>query len=187
MEEAKKMKCYKRLLYKQFVHVPGLCGPQFLSYLPKCIMDLCRALYGDAIFVYCFGQPILPPEINKNIWSSLFLWKVVLFTREVAHGRINIFSNTWNGYTGENQEQRLFFSETAFLFWCHALWKLRISNSLYFRNETCYGNEGGGGTPHMKWVGMLVVLLRRVNFGFWSHLEGWSGQNAIMFSREGLV
>ena len=33
---------------------------------------------------------------------------------------------------------------------------------------------------------MLVVLLRGVNFGFWSHL-GSSGQNAIVFSREGLV
>ena len=27
-----------------------------------------------------------------------------------------------------------------------------------------------GGTPHMKGVGMLVVLHRGVNFGFWSHL-----------------
>ena len=36
----------------------------------------------------------------------------------------------------------------------------------------------------MKGVGMLVVSL--VNFGFWSHL-GCSGQNAIIFSREGLV
>ena len=45
----------------------------------------------------------------------------------------------------------------------------------------------GGGAPHMKGVGMLVVLLRGVNFGFWSHL-GCSGQNAIIiFSREGLV
>ena len=25
---------------------------------------------------------------------------------------------------------------------------------------------GGGGTPHMKGVGMLVVSLRGVNFGF---------------------
>ena len=33
---------------------------------------------------------------------------------------------------------------------------------------------------------MLVVSLRGVNFGFWSHL-GFSGQNAIIFSREGLV
>ena len=37
----------------------------------------------------------------------------------------------------------------------------------------------------MKWVGMLVVSLRGVNFGFWSHL-GCSGQNAIIFSLEGL-
>ena len=38
----------------------------------------------------------------------------------------------------------------------------------------------------MKGVGMLVVSLRGVNFGFWSHL-GCSGQNAIIFSCEGLV
>ena len=43
-----------------------------------------------------------------------------------------------------------------------------------------------GGTRHMKGVGMLVVSLTGVNFGFWSHL-GCSGQNAIIFSREGLV
>ena len=43
-----------------------------------------------------------------------------------------------------------------------------------------------GGTPHMKVVGMLVFSLRGVNFGFWSQL-GCSGQNAIIFSLEGLV
>ena len=44
----------------------------------------------------------------------------------------------------------------------------------------------GGWTPHMKGVGMLVVSLRGVNIGFWSHI-GCSGQTAITFSREGLV
>ena len=38
----------------------------------------------------------------------------------------------------------------------------------------------------MKGTGMLVVSLRGVNFGFWSHL-GCSGQNAIIFSHQGLV
>ena len=38
----------------------------------------------------------------------------------------------------------------------------------------------------MKGAGMLVVPLRSVTSGFWSHL-GCSGQNAILFSREGLV
>ena len=53
MEEAKKMKCYKRLIYKQFFQVSGLCGLQFLSYLPKRFTHLCRALYGDAILSLC--------------------------------------------------------------------------------------------------------------------------------------
>ena len=38
----------------------------------------------------------------------------------------------------------------------------------------------------MKGEGMLVVSLRGVNFGFWSHLRS-SGENAIIFSREDLV
>ena len=38
----------------------------------------------------------------------------------------------------------------------------------------------------MKGVGMLVVSLKGVNFGFWSHL-GCSGQNAFIFSREGTI
>ena len=100
--------CCKRLIYKQFVHVSGLCGPQFLSYLPKRFMHLCRALYRDAMLVYHFGPPIWPPEINKNIWSSPFVSQRFLFTRELAYVRINISSNTWNGYTAENQEERLF-------------------------------------------------------------------------------
>ena len=38
----------------------------------------------------------------------------------------------------------------------------------------------------MKGVEMLIVLLRGVNFEFWSHLD-CSEQNAIIFSLEGLV
>ena len=38
----------------------------------------------------------------------------------------------------------------------------------------------------MKRAGMLVVSLSGVNFGFWSHL-GCSEQNAVLFSRQGLV
>ena len=144
MEEAKKMKCYKRLEYKRFVQVTGLCGPQFLSYLPKRFMHLCRALYGDAMLVYRFGPPIWPPEINKNIWSSLFLKKLFLLTPELACVRINISSNTWNGYTPENQEERLFFNETAFLFWRHALWKLGSSNCCMFEMKYATGMQTCG-------------------------------------------
>ena len=37
----------------------------------------------------------------------------------------------------------------------------------------------------MKGAGMLIVSLRGVNFGFWS-LFGYSGQNIITFSHEGI-
>ena len=46
--------------------------------------------------------------------------------------------------------------------------------------------SGGGGGTHKNRGGMLVVSLRGVNFGFWSHL-GCSGQNAIIYSCEGLL
>ena len=139
MEETKKMKCYKRLIYKQFVQVSGLCGPQFLSYLPKRFTHLCRALYGDAILVHRFGAPIWPPEINKNIWSSLFLWKLFLFTRELAYVRINISSNTWNGYITENQEERCLFTHcenlevhiAVFLKW-NMLWEWKLVQRFIF-------------------------------------------------------
>ena len=45
---------------------------------------------------------------------------------------------------------------------------------------------GGAGNSHMKGAGMLIVLLRGVKFGFWSHLLGCSGQNVIILSRKGL-
>ena len=67
MEEAKEMKCFKRLMIKQFVQVSGLCGPKFLSYLPKRFTHLCRALYGDAILVYKDLLFVyLQPSVNKN-------------------------------------------------------------------------------------------------------------------------
>ena len=81
VEDTKKMKCYQRLIYKQFVQVSGLYGPQFPSYLPKRFTHLCRALYGDAILVYRFGPPIWPPEINKTSGVHFF-YKSSFFSLE---------------------------------------------------------------------------------------------------------
>ena len=67
MEEAVKIKMLQKT---EFVQVPGLCGPQLLTQL---FTHHCRAFYEDAMFVYSFGTQIWPPEINENIWSSLFL------------------------------------------------------------------------------------------------------------------
>ena len=141
MEETKKMKCYKRLIYKQFVQVSGLCGPQFLSYLPKRFTHLCRALYGDAILVHRFGAPIWPPEINKKIWSSLFPWKLFLFTRELAYVHVNISSNSWSGYTAEKQEDRLFLQRDSIPILVSRTVKTRNSNCCTFEMKHATGLE----------------------------------------------
>ena len=80
MEEAKKMKCYKRLMYKQFAQVSGLCGPQFLSYLPKRFthfVDLCRETpYWCTVLVHQYGRRKLTKTSGvhffyKNFFISL--------------------------------------------------------------------------------------------------------------------
>ena len=50
---------------------------------------------------------------------------------------------------------------------------VRTSRGLIWENKTCKLKVyfPGGGTLHMKGVRMLVVSLRGVNFGFWSHQE----------------
>ena len=93
------MKCYKRLTYKQFVQVSGLCGPQFLSCLLKCFTHLCRALYVDAILVYHLSVPIWPPKINKNIWSSRGGSRI-FFRRGCTHLLLYFNTNKPNSFFG---------------------------------------------------------------------------------------
>ena len=80
MEEAKKTKCYKRLIYKQFVEVAVFCGPQFLSYMPKRFTHLCRALYGDAILAAGNQQKHL--EFTFSIKSLSFHSKTSIRARK---------------------------------------------------------------------------------------------------------
>ena len=137
MEEAKKMKCYRRVIYEQLIY-PSLSS--LWTTVSELFEETFHApLYEDAILMYRFGARIWPPEINRNTWSSLFLQKLFLFTRELAYVHINISSNTWNGYNAENQEEKLLFNETAFLFSCHALWKLGSSNCFIFEMKHASG------------------------------------------------
>ena len=57
-----------------------------------------------------------------------------------------------------------YFTVLTFFFFLHFL-------IVYFYNS----NLIPGGTPHTKGVGMLIISLRGVNFGIWSHL-GCSGK-----------
>ena len=63
-------------------------------------------------------------------------------------------------------------------------WQHCVTNNYQAAARLCFAAPPGGHS-HMEWMGMLIVSLRGVNFGFWSHLE-CSGQNVIIFSRQGL-
>ena len=97
VEEAKKMTCYKRLIYKQFIQVSGLCGPQFLmSYLPKRFTHLCRALYGDAILVHRFvGNSKYQVKGMINFDFGIFFGRKILASIfiECFHSLVSIHAN----------------------------------------------------------------------------------------------
>ena len=80
--------------------------------------------------------------------------------------RINISSNTWNGYTAENQEERLFFNETAFLFWCHALWKLGSSNCCIFEMKQATGMETCTKIYSLFIFNLVYIRIRKTSL-FW--------------------
>ena len=132
-EEATKMRYYERLIYKQFFKVSGLnCGLQFLSYLPICrnisctFVELCMEMpYWCTVLVHQYGRQ----KSTKHL-EFTFSIKALSF-----HSRTSILA--------ENQEERLFFNNIAFLFWHHALRKLGSSICCIFemkhamRMETC--------------------------------------------------
>ena len=65
-------------------------------------------------------------------------------------------------------------------------YQINYLSSTGIRCKEVDGHEiprGEGGLRILNGVGMLVVSLRGINFGFWSHL-GCSRQNAIIFSLE---
>ena len=64
-----------------------------------------------------------------------------LTVSRTSNVRINISSNTWNGILLEIKRRDFFFNETAFLFWCHAQWKLGSSNCCIFEMKHDTGME----------------------------------------------
>ena len=97
--------CYKRLIYKQFVHVSGLCAPQFLSYLPKRFTHLCRALYGDAILVYRF---LAAGNQQKHLEFTFFIKALSFHSRTSIRAHKHIFSYLKRLYCRKSRGETIF-------------------------------------------------------------------------------
>ena len=73
MEEAKKMKCYKRLIYKQFVQVSGLCGLWCFWVICRNVsgtfVELCMETpYWCTVLVYQYGS--LPADFLECVTNE---------------------------------------------------------------------------------------------------------------------
>ena len=109
MTDAKKFRCYKRLINRQLLQVSGLCGTPFFSYLLKHSTQIYRAQYGDSMMVPFWGAPTWRPEINENIWNSVLLWERLLLPRELVWIHINTSPNVLTVQTDKNLKKRPFF------------------------------------------------------------------------------
>ena len=120
--------------YKQFFQISGLCGPQFLSHLPKHFTHLCRALYGDAISVdslaagsqqkhlqFTFSIKALPFHSS----ASIRVQKTHLLILEM----VKLLKIKRNGFF-QWDSIPIFVSRTL---------KTRKFKMVYFRNETSFG------------------------------------------------
>ena len=135
------MKCYKRLIYKQFFQVSGVCGPQFVSYLRKRFTHLCRALSEDSILVYRFGAPIWPRRKSTKASGVHFFYKSSLFSLELAYVHINISSSTWNGYNCWKSRGETFFQRDSIPILVSRTVKTQSSNCCIFEMKHTTGME----------------------------------------------
>ena len=97
MEEAKKMKCYKRLMNKQFVQVSGLSGPQFLSQIwrnvSRTFVQLCKETPNHKLV--SSWRAVLIRILALLIWKTLIETKNR--TLKCLNGTIPLYKVTEDG------------------------------------------------------------------------------------------
>ena len=104
VEEAKKTKSYKRLIYNNLSKSLVLVAHSFWVICrndSRTFVELCMEMpYWCIVLVHQYGR-------RKSTKTSgvHFFYKSSFFPLDL---RVNISSNTWNGFTAENQEERLF-------------------------------------------------------------------------------
>ena len=142
MEEAKKMKCFKRLIYKKsqvfMAHSFWIICRNFSRIFVKLCMD---TPYWCTVLVHQYDRR----KSTKQLEFTFSLKVLSVHSRTSIRAHKHIFQYLkWYGYTAENQEKRLFSTRQqrdSIPILVLRTVKTRKFKLLYFRNETCYGNE----------------------------------------------
>ena len=91
MSEAKDFRNYRMSINQQPGQVLRLCSLPLQSCSSKCVTEIYRAHYGDAIFVLLRGPQIWRPELCKHLVHKFDQ----LFTANEQIFPLNTFSNTF--------------------------------------------------------------------------------------------
>ena len=90
--KVKRQRGKRRWILKQCRKNSGLCNVSCGRYSKKCFTQICKAMYGDAMFASLWGAQIWRPEANKNICHRVFYKEPVV----VFWGPINIYMRTYS-------------------------------------------------------------------------------------------
>ena len=82
----------RRWIFKECRKDSGPCKVSYGKYSKKCFTQICKAAYGDAMFVSLWGAQIRRPEANKNICHRVLYKEPVV----VFWGLINIYMRTYS-------------------------------------------------------------------------------------------
>ena len=93
MKIVKSLRYDRWLTYKQPRQESGLCCFSFARYLQKCVTEIYRALYGDAMFVSFWGAQTWRPLSNRNICHWVLLFKRKIVALELRHIERNVSSS----------------------------------------------------------------------------------------------
>ena len=137
MKENKKLKCYKRLIYKQVV--PSLRSLSLT--VSELFAETFHAPLKSFVWRRHIGAPFWYTNMAARYQQKHFLEKLFLFTRELAYVHINISCNTWSGYTTENQEESFSMRQHSYFGATHyenSKVQIAVFETCY---ETCYGTR----------------------------------------------
>ena len=98
---------------KKFVQVLGLCVSPNFRYSSKCLAEIYRAQYENAILVYLCGTPVWRRENTVNIWNLRWLPRRLITSTEKTSIHISTFGNAQTSKRAQNHEISIFFSTNS--------------------------------------------------------------------------
>ena len=142
----------QKTVYKQFVQVSGLCGPQFTSYLPKHFTHHCRDLYTN----------MAAENQQKHLEFTFSIKSLSFHSRASIHAHKHIFYYLkWLNCLKSRGEA--FFQLDSIPILVSRTVKTQKFKLLQFQNETCYGTRNLYKDLFFVYFNLVLMRIRKTS------------------------